>query len=331
MTYLSLESRYILLPNQFYYQTIHPLDFCKKMTVTHLMNRHDAVNDIGILIIRSFKSLENVGTQTVSILKFLLYDVTLSLNKLPFGNWVSVIYFLFMTLSLKNVVEGGELNRVLGRVIDLYFVQKKTFSECFNRGQHYLWRLSMSQVSEVQSWVYGAFTYAWTYTSSSVKNEVKRFAKEVVLENTEDIQKTIKEFAKTAAFAAMVTTLSNKLVTELGPVAVDALKKSDIAKSAMEQLSITNTNVQSMSSNLAELRGDDILLKQKLAEISIQLEYLRINQPSQFREILQTISLSTLALNDVGLPSTLVDTFAKLTSTLGSSLSQQGQRRIENI
>ena len=295
------------------------------------MNKHDAVNDLGILIIRSSKSLEHVGTKTVSILKFLLYDVTLSLNKLPFGNWVSVIYFLFMTLSIKNVVEGGELNRITGRVIDLYFIQQKSFSECFNRGQHYLWRLAMAQVSEVQSWVYGAFAYSWTYTSSSVKNEVKRFAKEVVLENTEDIQKTIKEFAKTAAFAAMVTTLSNKLVTELGPVAVDALRNSDIAKSAMEQLAITNTNVQSMSSNLAELRGDDILLKQKLAEISMQLEYLRINQPAQFREILQTISLSTLALNDVGLPSTLVDTFAKLTGTLGSSLSQQGQRRIENI
>jgi len=310
---------------------IHPLDFCKKMTVTHLMNKHDAVNDLGILIIRSSKSLEHVGTKTVSILKFLLYDVTLSLNKLPFGNWVSVIYFLFMTLSIKNVVEGGELNRVLGRAIELYFIQQKSFSECFNRGQHYLWRLAMAQVSEVQSWIYGTFAYAWTYTSSSVKSEVKRFAKEVVLENAEDIEKTIKEFAKTAAFAAMVTTLSNKLVTELGPVAVDALSKSDIAKSAIEQLAITNTNVQSMSSNLAESRGDDILLKQKLAEISMQLEYLRINQPAQFREILQTISLSSLALNDVGLPSTLVDTFAKLTGTLGSSLSQQGQRRIKDI
>ena len=295
------------------------------------MNKHDAVNDLGILIIRSSKSLEHVGTKTVSILKFLLYDVTLSLNKLPFGNWVSVIYFLFMTLSIKNVVEGGELNRVLGRAIELYFIQQKSFSECFNRGQHYLWRLAMAQVSEVQSWIYGTFAYAWTYTSSSVKSEVKRFAKEVVLENAEDIEKTIKEFAKTAAFAAMVTTFSNKLVTKLGPVAVDALSKSDIAKSAMEQLAITNTNVQSMSSNLAESRGDDILLKQKLAEISMQLEYLRINQPAQFREILQTISLSTLALNDVGLPSTLVDTFAKLTGTLGSSLSQQGQRRIEDI
>jgi hypothetical protein len=288
------------------------------------MNKHDAVNDLGILIMRSSKSLEHVGTQTVSILKFLLYDVTLSLNKLPFGNWVSILYFLFMTLSLKNVVEGGELNRVVGRVIDLYFVQQKSFSECFNRGQHYLWRLAMTQVSEVKSWVYGAFAYAWTYTSSSVKSEVKRFAREVVLDHAEDIEKTVKEFAKTAAFAAMVTTLSQKLVTELGPVAVDAFSKSEFANSFTESVAMIADS---------GARGDEnnLLLNQKLAEISMQLEYLRINQPAQFREILQTISLSTLALNDVGVPSTVVDAFAKIAGTLGSSVSQQGHRRIETI
>ena len=311
------------------------------MTITHLMNQPDVVKDLGVLIIRSSKSLEHVGTQTVSILKFLLYDVTLSLNKLPFGNWVSIIYFLFISLSIKNVIEGGELNRVLGRVVELYFVQQKSFSECFNRGQHYLWRLAMSQVSEVQSWVYGAFAYAWNRTGGTVKKEIKRFAKEIVLDHAEDIEKSVKEVMKTAAFTAMVTTLSNKLMTELGPVAVNAFSKSDIAKSILdiqgntESLKICSSQVESViqtvSSNLAESRGDDLLLNQKLTEISMQLEYLRINQPNQFREILQTISLSTLALNDVSLPSTLVDTFAKLTGTLGSSLAQQGQRRIENI
>jgi len=305
------------------------------MTVARLMTQPDVVNDLGILLIHSSKSLQHVGIQTVNILKFLLYDVTLSLNKLPFGNWVSAIYFLFMSLSIKNVVEGGELNRVLGRVIDLYFVQQKSFSECFNRGQHYLWRLAMSQVSEVQSWVYSAVEYAWTYTSSSVKSEVKRFAKELILDNAEDIEKTVKDVAKTAAFAAIVTSVSQKLVTELGPAAVDAISKSDIAKSILDiqgNTESTHSNVQILSSDLAESRGGDVLLNRKLDEMSMQLEYLRVNQPAQFREILQTISLSTLALNDLGLPSTVVvDTFAKVTGTLGSSLSQKGQRRIENI
>lgn len=311
------------------------------MTVARLMNQPDIVNDLGVLVIRSSKSLEHVGMQTLNVLKFLLYDVTLSLNKLPFGNWVSAIYFLFMALSIKNVVEGGELNRALGRMFDLYFIQQKSFSECFNRGQHYLWRLAMSQIVEVRSWVYGTFAYAWTYTSSSVKSEVKRFAKEIILDNAEDIEKTVKDVAKTAAFAAMVTAVSQKLVTELGHVAVDALSKSDIAKSILdiqgntestiEQLAITTTDVQILSSDLAESRGGDVLLNRKLDEISMQLEYLRLNQPAQFREILQTISLSTLALNDLGLPSTVVDTFAKVTGTLGSSLSQKGQRRIEKI
>jgi hypothetical protein len=161
--------------------------------------------------------------------------------------------------------------------------------------------------------------YTWEYTGGTVKREVKRFAKEVVLENAEEIERVVKDMTKTAAFAAMVNTVSQKLASELGPVAMDAFSKSDIAKSIVD--------IQTLSLT----RGDEttILLNQKLAEISMQLEYLRVNQPNQFREILKTISLSTLALNDIGIvPSTVVDTFAKLTGTLSSS---SPRRRIENI
>ncbi len=288
------------------------------MTITHLIQR-DTVNDLGLLISRSSKYLENVGIKTASTFKFILYDVTLSLNKLPFGNWISLAYFLFMTLSIKNVVEGGELNRIVARAIDLYFIQQKTFSECFNLGQHYLWRLVTTQISDVQSFAYGVMTYTWEYTSTSIKQEVKRIAKEIVLDNANDIEKTVNEFAKTAVFTAIVTTISQQIIKELGPVAAEAFSKS-----FAESVSMISES---------ETRGheNNILLNQKLTEISMQLEYLRVNQPAQFREMLNTISLSTLALNDVGLHSTLVDTLAKITGAFGSSLSQKGQRRIENI
>lgn len=224
----------------------------------------------------------------------------------------------------------------------------------------------MGQVAEVQSWTYGVIVYAWNRTSGTVKREVHRFAKEVVLDNAEDIERTVKEMVTTAAFSAMVTSVSQKLVTELGPAAVNAFSKSDIAKSILDiqgnaeslricssqveqmkdQMEITNWNVHRLSESLAEsvamiteanTRGEihllenNVSLNQKLAEISMQIEYLRVNQPNQFREIMNTVSLSTLALNDIGLPSNLVDTFAKLTSTLGSSASQKGNRRLENI
>lgn len=354
------------------------------MTVARLLTQPDALRDIGILLVNLFRAFEKLGFKTINILKFLLYDITIILQKLPFGNWISIIYFIVMSNIIKNVVEGGELNRLLSRAIHLYFIQQKTHRECFSRFKSYLWRITMAQISEIQSWSYDIMSYAWEYTGETIKREVKRFAKEVVLENAEDIEKTVKEMAKTAAFSAMVSTISQKLLSELGPIAMDAFSKSDIAKSIVDiqhntgnidrilenvysvkqntdtlqlysshvesaidemtvQMTITNGNVQTLSRNLAEsvamimdanTRGElhllenDISLNQKLAEISTQLEYIRVNQPNQFREIMKTISLSTLALNDIGLPSTVVETFAKLTGTLGSS---SPRRRIENI
>lgn len=315
------------------------------MTVAKFMTQPDTINDIGILVSRSFKELGKAGTKTFNVLKFLLYDVTMMLQKLPFGNWVSIVYFIFMSTAIKNVVEGGELNRVLARAIQLYFIQQKSYSECLSRFQSYLWRFTLSQIHEVQSFAYGVMVYAWDYTGGSVKREVKRFAKEVVLNNADDIEKTVKEIAKTAVFSAMVSAVSQKLVSELGPAAMDVFSKSNIAKSIVD-IQRSTDSIQVLSSNLVEsiailgeanARGElhllenNLSLNQKLAEISMQLEYLRVNQPSQFREILNAVSRSTLALNDIGLPSSVVDAFAKLTGTFGYSDYQNGKRRIENV
>jgi hypothetical protein len=123
---------------------------------------------------------------------------------------------------------------------------------------------------------------------------------------------------------------------------------------AIEHVILENQNTQSaintLSTNLGEsiemimdaektndlsLLENNILLNNKLNEISVQLEYLRITQPNQFREILQTISLSTLALNDIashsGLPANIMNVLSVFSGKYGSSASQKGNRRIENI
>ena len=300
------------------------------MTVAKFMIQPDTLNALGTLITRTFNELGKAGTKTFNLLKFLLYDVTMFLQKLPFGNWVSIIYFIFMTTSIKHIVEGGELNRLLSRAIHLYFIQQKSYSVCLSRFRSYLWRITLSQIHEIRLFTYGVMVYAWDYTGGTVKREVKRFAKEVVLNNADDIEKAVKEITQTAAFSAMVSAVSQKLVSELGP----------IAKSIVDIQHNTDT-IQIMSSNLAEsvaiitdanTRGElhllenNISLNKKLTEISMQLEYLRVNQPSQFTEILNAVSRSTLALNDIGLPSTVVDAFAKLTGTF-----QSGKQRIKHI
>lgn len=311
------------------------------MTVAKFMTRPDTLNDIGILVVKSFHEIEKAGTKTFAILKFILYDVTILLQKLPFGNWISLIYFVCMSNAIKNVVEGGELNRLLSRAIHLYFVQQKSYKECLSRFGSYLWRIARSQVHEVKSYAYGIAAYAWDYTGGSVKREVKRIAKEIILENTEGIERTIKDVTKTAAFAAMINVLSQKIASDLGPVAMDAFSRSivDITDNIestntdiLQKFQSLQTDIQTLSLNLAETieeantRGElhllenNVLLNRKLAEISMQLEYLRVNQPTQFREIMNLLPLSTMS-----------EVFTKLTHTLGSSLSQTGQRRIENI
>jgi len=302
------------------------------MTIAKFMNKPDTLNDLGLLVIKTFDQVGKLGIKTVNILKFLLYDITVILQKLPFGQFISIIYFVLMATAIRNVVEGGELNRVLSRAIQLYFIQQKSYSECVSRFKSYLRRVSLSQIYEVQSFAYGVMLCVWDYTGRSIKQEVNRFA----LNNAENIENALNELAKTAAFSAIINAITHKLVSELGPVNNTDLAKSVIAitdniESTNLDISQTfrslrmsvqhNTDViQSLSSNLAEtvaiITETDISLNQKLSEISMQLEYLRINQPTQFREIWNAVSHSTL-----------VDVLSKLTSTLRSS----SYRRIDGF
>jgi hypothetical protein len=74
------------------------------------------------------------------------------------------------------------------------------------------------------------------------------------------------------------------------------------------------------------LLENDALFNQKLSEISAQIEYLRVNQPTQWKDLLNTVSLSTLAINDIGLPSAITDVFSQFSGTFSA---QQGRKRIE--
>jgi hypothetical protein len=55
----------------------------------------------------------------------------------------------------------------------------------------------------------------------------------------------------------------------------------------------------------------------------MQIDYLRTTQPSPFNEIMNSLSIFAS-------PS-MTDVFAKVTSTIVSSASQQGRTRIDNM
>jgi hypothetical protein len=278
-----------------------------------------------------------------------------------------------MSAVIRDIIGGGELNHLLVRYIDVYFIQRKTHAECLARFRSYLWRKTMSYATRLENVAYDWAKYTWNSVSGSVKTKVRTFAKELISENAESIETTVTELSKTAAFSVMVSVLSQKLVSEMGPVAFDTFAKTvadetgilklcsseTLAQNARIELAIEhvileNQNTQSaintLSTNLGEsiemimdaektndlsLLENNVLLNNKLNEISIQLEYLRTTQPNQFREILQTISLSTLALNDIashsGLPANIMNVLSVFSGKYGSSASQQGNRRIEHI
>lgn len=351
------------------------------MTIPRLLNRPDTLKDIGYLTDNVFYAFGRSGSITIRILKFLLFDVTIFLRTLPFGSYISIVYFVSMSLLIKNIIEGGELSRILIRAFHLLIFQQKSWSECLSRFQSYIARAGLTYYEKIQNWSYEWLVYAWTKSSNKVKTEVKKFAKEVIFDNAEEI-------AKTAVFSAMITTVSQRLMSELGPATFNALSQSDIAKTIIAEMQqntgnidrilrhtetiqlcsdaqpqnikaiddltgnvqILSTDIQILSSGVhslqkalsesvsiimdAESKGNlqllenDARLTQKLAEISAQLEYLRSTQSTkQWKEILNTISLSTLALNDIGLPSAITDVFAQFSNTFSS---QQNRKRIES-
>jgi hypothetical protein len=281
------------------------------MKLASSMKNKDFVKSTGNTIARILRVFGSAGTTTINIAKFLLYDVTVLLSKLPFGNFISVFYFMTIIFVLKNISQGGgnEFNRLIGRAIHLYVIQKKTVVECFAKLQLYLLRILSSLAFELKQWTVSGLTIIWNRVG--VKQFVKDYAKNVILENADIIEKRVAEIVETSAFASVVNTLSQKLISELSPTIIESYMRQSAESTAM-------------------ILENDIQLNQKMTEIAMQLEYLRKSQPDQFREIIKTVSLSSLVLNDAVVPSSVVDIVTKWTGKFSSSASQQGRTRIEN-
>lgn len=290
-------------------------------------------------ISRFLDIVRKFGLSLFYILKIIFYDVTIILNRFPFGSWISILYFISIIYSIKSVVERGELYRAMKRAIHIYFIEQKSYNDCFTITQHYLWRTMMSQIYNFQSHTYTFIMYTWNSISTNVKKEVKQFAKDLILANADNIEQIVKDLAKNAISSAILITISKRLVSELYPILLDAFSKSDIHRnteystpSCSDQFRITNQNneiakiifaiVDTNSKCELHLIDNNSILTQKLEEISLQIKYLQSTQPLQFTEILN--SLSTFAS-----PS-MTDVFAKLTDIIGSSASQQGRTRIDN-
>lgn len=267
------------------------------MTIARLLSKSDVVSDVGVLVQYIAHQSGKAGTQTIHALKFILFDTTVAINKLPFGNWISIAYFIIAASAVKNVIEGGEMVRLANRAINVYFVERQNFDVLISRFYSYLYRSTCTLLYDVAAWT-------WGHSGEKVKRSVSNFAKEVVMENADEIERRAVELAKGAALTAVIATATQKIVAELGPMAFP-----NQCTRAIEYLTY---DVQSMTSQL-ETQNDELIAK--INGISLQLEYLKETQPDKFRAILSAIS-ATIPMNVIE-------------SLLSSR--QSGRKRIESI
>jgi hypothetical protein len=268
------------------------------MTITHLLSKADVVSDVGVLVQYIAHQSGKAGQQTIHALKFILFDTTVAINKLPFGNWISIAYFIIAASAVKNVIEGGEMARLLNRAINVYFVERQNLDVLLNRFYSYLYRNTCALL-------YDAATWAWGHSGEKVKRGVSKFAKEVVMDNADEIERRAVELAKGAALTAVIATATQKIVAELGPMAFP-----NQCTQAIEYLTY---DMKSMTSQL-ETQNDELIAK--INGISLQLEYLKETHPDKFRAIISAIS-ATIPLSVI--------------ETILLPSRQSGRKRIESI
>jgi hypothetical protein len=265
--------------------------FSSKMTITHLLSKADVVSDVGVLVQYIAHQSGKAGQNTIHALKFILFDTTVAINKLPFGNWISIAYFIIAASAVKNVIEGGEMVRLANRAINVYFVERQNLDVLISRFYSYLYRSTCTLL-------YDAATWAWGHSGEKVKRGVSKFAKEVVMDNADEIERRAVELAKGAALTAVIATATQKIVAELGPIAFEAFQHSNQCTQAIEYLTY---DMQSMTSQL-ETQNDELIAK--INGISLQLEYLKETQPDKFHAILSAISATIpLSVIETLLPS----------------------------
>lgn len=314
------------------------------MTIPRLLTHPDTLNDIGVLVRVFSRESYKAGSSCIGLLKFLLFDVTVALTRLPFGNWISIVYFIIMTSLIKNAVEGGEIYHILARAIQLYFIEKKNATECLVRFQYYLWRGGLEYV---QTGVYDLASAIWGYTGERVKSSVSTFAKELAFENAAELETRAMELAKGAVLSAM----TQRIAAEFVPAAFEMFRQSDLAQSiretrqiadglqlcsaenayyhgrvetAIEYLTYDVHTVASQLSDtiaLAEIQGaeQNEELVAKINGLALQLEYIKANQPDQFQAI---INAAYLPLLQSSIPTRILDVF---------SSSKTGRKRIAQI
>lgn len=238
------------------------------MTIHKLMLRSGFANDVGIMVISCATVLVNLVWPVLyvglKILNFCIFDVAPILSRQPFGNWFCLAYFGMMWALLSDAFYGGELWRVSFRVIRLTCYDRVGFMGLVSRTQSYIVRF-----------IRRALYLGWEIAKPPLKKYTVTFVKEIVLENAEDLNQLLTTTAGSTIVAVLINSLSSQLIREITPILSEMTKTMEVVEVIRQSTLYTEFHLTKMD--------------QRLADLHLQLEYMRINQPDQFKDIVLRI------------------------------------------
>lgn len=260
------------------------------------MHRHvlrsSLVEDVGQIILLSktwiirravpalTSSIECMIGWALHVIRIMVFGATSTLSCLPFGNWICLVYIGTLWVFLADIFYGkAGLCGLLVRAVRLIAIDRIGWADFACRVKSYLLR-------KVLAILYSVFQQI----KAPVKTYTVKFVKEVVLENAEDLSAFVSTATGSATLAVVMHSLSSRLAADITPVLFDWIQSADLASGTMNRL-LEDVGAIRQSSINTEIRLTEIdkTVTQQFANLHLQLEQIRINQPEKFNEIVMRI------------------------------------------
>lgn len=241
------------------------------MTIHKMILRSSFANNVGRAILSGHLTLFDCGCRSLYIcfklMRICIFDFTSVLSSLPFGNWLCLAYFGAAWALLSDACYGGELWRILIRMVRLIWYDRIGWLGILARTQTYVGRV-------IQHTLY----LGWEMVKPPLKKYTVTFVKEIVLENADDLKQLLTTAAGSTLTAVLINTLSSQLIRDITPILSELTKPMKDGSRLLEDVEVIRQSTLYTESHLSKM-------DQRLADLHLQLEYMRINQPDQFKEI----------------------------------------------
>lgn len=278
----------------------------------HLLARPDTLNDIYSSMKIGFKWTKRGAYWGFCLLKIVFIDITIIINRLPFGQWFGIVYFLAAIGFTKSLFCGGEIRRILVRVFQIYFVDRSTLVEFDGIVRRYIWNVCLSRIKSAEQFAIHALAYLWSKTGTRITKQ----ATDLVLEHADEITKTV-------IFATMMNGVSQKLKYEIAETLRTSGLTASISKieqgagymeDAIETMISSRDQMHEDIKTILDIQWQEtIALNRKIDGIVETLEHIRNSKPDQFRQL----------MSDLSFPYAMTTSINKLATFFGPAVTKE--------